>query len=143
MRTLLVATSAYFGLVFGSGFLLGVVRVLLLLPILGERAAELIEAPIMLVAIVFSARFVVGRILAGSALPALPARLAIGFAALAALLVVEFTVVLWLRDLSIRQYLAERDPIAGAVYVASLSFFALAPAILGARMDRSDERSGL
>lgn len=38
---------AYFGIVFSIGFLLGVVRVLWLVPRLGERYAELIETPFM------------------------------------------------------------------------------------------------
>lgn len=137
MRSILVSTGVYFGLVFGAGFVLGAGRVFLLVPILGDRVAELIEAPIMLVVIVLSARFTIRRMPEPTALTA---RLAVGFAALAVLLLVEFTVVLWLRDLSIRHYLAERDPVAGSVYVASLSFFALAPAIVGARTIRSRPR---
>ena len=51
----------YFGLVFGVGFILGVVRVLVVEPHLGERWAELAEAPLMLTAIILSARLVVRR----------------------------------------------------------------------------------
>ena len=131
MPSICVATCMYFGLVFGTGFVLGVVRVTVLLPILGERNAELIEAPIMIVAIILSARHVVRRF---PARPTLVARLAIGWAALGALLVVEFSVVLWLRDLTIQEYRASRDAVAGAVYAASLVFFAFAPALVGALM---------
>lgn len=48
---------AYFLLVFGAGFVLGTVRVLLILPLVGERAAELLEMPLMLTVIVFAARW--------------------------------------------------------------------------------------
>jgi hypothetical protein len=37
--------------VFGTGFVLGPIRVLWAVPRLGERVAELMEAPLMLVAI--------------------------------------------------------------------------------------------
>jgi hypothetical protein len=47
--------------VFGAGFLLGCIRVPLLVPRLGVRTSELLEMPIQLVVIVFAARFVVER----------------------------------------------------------------------------------
>lgn len=37
---------AYFGLVFGAGFLLGCIRVPFLVPRLGARVAELLEMPV-------------------------------------------------------------------------------------------------
>ena len=40
----------------------------------------------------------------------------IGDGALALLLVAEFGLALWLRGLSIREYLATRDPVSGTVY---------------------------
>ncbi len=46
---------AYFGLVFGAGFILGAVRVPYLVPRLGERLAELVEMPFMFVVIVIAA----------------------------------------------------------------------------------------
>ena len=118
----------YFALVFGVGFLLGTVRVLALEPRLGERA-ELIEAPLMLVAIIVSARFVVRRF------PAVQraSYLASGGIALFLLVVVELFVVLTLRGMSISQYFAERDPVAGSVYVVMLIIFALTPWLLGGR----------
>lgn len=53
--------AAYFGLVFGAGFLLGCIRVPFLVPRLGARVAELLEMPIEFVVMVFAARFVVRR----------------------------------------------------------------------------------
>jgi hypothetical protein len=53
--------AAYFALVFGAGFLLGMIRVPFLVPRMGARVAELLEMPIQFVVIVFAARFIVRR----------------------------------------------------------------------------------
>jgi hypothetical protein len=51
--------ASYFTLVFGTGFVLGTIRVLWVVPQLGLRNAELLEQPIMLVALFLSARWIV------------------------------------------------------------------------------------
>ena len=51
------AAVAYFVLVLGTGFVLGTIRVPFLVPGLGERYAELLEMPILLVVVVMAARF--------------------------------------------------------------------------------------
>ena len=56
-----------------------------------------------------------------------------GFVALGLLLVAEFTLVLWLRRLSIREYLATRDPVSGTVYYAMLAVFAIMPLLVARR----------
>lgn len=124
------AAALYFALVFGAGFVLGVVRLLWLVPRLGERAAELAEMPVMLVVIVAAAWWVTRRL----AVPRnAAARLSMGVLALVLLLAVEFTVVLWLRGLTLEQYFATRDPVAGAVYYALLGVFAAMPALVARR----------
>jgi hypothetical protein len=114
----------YCAIVFTAGFVLGTIRTLLLLPRVGERAAELIEAPIMLVIVMLAASRLVR-----SASPPMPpsAWLAAGLVALGLLLSIELTVVLQLRGLTLTEYVAGRDAVAGTVYLASLGFFALAP----------------
>jgi hypothetical protein len=94
-----------------------------------DRWAELAEAPLMLVAIILSARFVVRRF------PALhrASYLVSGGIALLLLIVVELSVVLAMRGMSISQYFAERDPVAGSVYVVMLVIFAAMPWLLGGR----------
>jgi hypothetical protein len=67
----------------------------------------------MLLVTILAARWTVRRLAVPSAPPA---RLGMGFVALGLLLVAEFTLVLWLRGMSIREYLASRDPVAGTVY---------------------------
>src|SRR3990172_11480754 len=89
-----------------------------------------IEAPIMLVATILAARWVARR---GTVPPTTSARLGVGFVALSILLVAEFTVVLWLRGLTIDQYFASRDPVAGTVYIVMLGVFAIMPLLVARR----------
>ena len=42
------AASAYFGMVFGAGFIFGVLRTLWVAPLVGVRIAALMEAPLTL-----------------------------------------------------------------------------------------------
>ncbi|MEJ2008058.1 MAG: hypothetical protein P8Z30_07880 [Acidobacteriota bacterium] len=64
----LKAGALYFALVFGAGFVLGIVRVLWVVPRVGTRTAELMETPFMLLAIIAAAWWVVRRF----SLPATP-----------------------------------------------------------------------
>lgn len=57
-------------------------------------------------------------------------RLGMGCLALVLLLVAEFTLVLWFRGLSIREYFATRDPISGTVYYVMLAVFAIMPVLV-------------
>ncbi len=121
------AGLAYFALVFSAGFILGTVRVLWILPRLGARAAELMEAPIMIAVSFFAARWVVRR----RKLPAsLQTRLGTGLVALGLLLAAEFSFVLWVRGLTFRAYIATQDPIAGTAYLISLVVFAVLPLLV-------------
>ncbi len=120
----------YFALVLGTGFVLGTIRVPFLVPRLGERYAELLEMPLMFVAIVLAARHVVRRF----DLPArLPVRLRVGFAALAMSVLAELLLATVLQGRSLVQFIASRDPVSGSVYLVMLLLFALMPSIL-ARM---------
>ena len=123
------AGALYFAFVFGAGFILGTIRTLLVVPRLGTRVSELIELPIMLVVTIVAARWVVLRL---ALPPTLFARLGMGSIALGFMLVGEFGFVLWLRGLSIKEYLATRDPVSGTAYYAMLTVFAIVP-LLAAR----------
>jgi hypothetical protein len=57
-------------------------------------------------------------------------RLGIGILALSILIIVEFTLVLKLRGLSIPEYIQSRDPIAGTVYLVMLLIFAIMPTVV-------------
>jgi hypothetical protein len=124
IKQLAAPALAYFAMVFGAGFLLGTLRVLWLAPQLGSRVAELSELPIMLIVTYFAARWMIKHF---AVPPAAASRLIVGISALICLLIVEFTVVLWLQGMSIAEYFANRDPISGAFYTASLILFALMP----------------
>jgi hypothetical protein len=127
---ILKAGVAYFLVVFGAGFVLGPIRILWAVPQLGVRTAELLEMPIMLIVIVLAARWMVRRF----NLPlAVSRRLAMGFVALALLLVAELMLVLWLRGMSLREYLVTRDPISGTAYLIALGIFAVMPLFVARR----------
>ncbi len=124
---ILKASAIYFAGVFGVGFVLGPVRILWLVPQVGTRTAELLETPVMLVVIVLVARWVVRHC---AIPPTLSQRLGVGLLALGFVLLMEFTVVLWLQGLTLKEYFAHRDPVAGAVYVGSLAVFAMMPLLV-------------
>ena|ERR1041384_6967642 len=127
MRTLKAGVS-YFALMFGAGFVLGVVRVLLIAPRIGERMAELAEIPLMVIVVAyFAARWTVRRF---AIPPIFSERVGVGLIALALMLVCEFGVVLGLRGMTLDQYFTIRDPVSGAAYYIGLLLFALMPSLL-------------
>jgi hypothetical protein len=124
---ILKAGVLYFVLVFGTGFMLGPIRILWAVPRFGTRMAELMEMPIMFVVTILAARSIVGRL----AVPSTPSsRLGMGCVALGLLLSADFTLVLWLRGLSINDYLATRDPVSGTAYYVMLGVFAIMPVLV-------------
>jgi hypothetical protein len=121
-QRILRGSTAYFAIVFGTGFILGPIRILWAVPRFGERNAELMEMPIMLLVIVFSA-LAVKRLCDGR--PGIA--LMIGAVALALLVTAELSAVLRLRGLTFSEYLASRDAVSGTAYLAMLVVFALMP----------------
>lgn len=122
--------AIYFGVVFGIGFVLGPFRVLLLEPRVGDRAAQLIEAPVMAAAILLAGRWVGRRFCrcgrSGSSLAV--GLLAVGFA-----LTADVGVGVLLRDMTFAEVFTNRDPVAGVVYYALLGLCAIAPWLFAAR----------
>jgi hypothetical protein len=123
----LKAGALYFALVFAAGFALGIIRQLLVVPRLGVMWAELLEMPIMLLAIVAAARWTVRRL---GVPPAAGSRVRMGLAALALLIAAELGLVLALRGLTFAEYVAQREPVSGVVYLVMLGVFAAMPALL-------------
>ena len=121
------ASVLYYAAVFGVGFVLGTIRVLLVVPMLGVRWAELLEAPLMLAASFFFARLVVrrfGPFAAGR-------RMAIGLFALVLMVGTELVLALLVQGQTLAQYVASRDPVSGAAYLLSLAAFTLMPLLAG------------
>jgi len=127
---LVKAGILYFALVFAAGFLLGVIRTIVVAPGTGARAAELAEIPIMLLVSFFAARAVVRRL---AVPPAAISRLAVGLLALGLLLSAEISLTLPVREMTPSEYASSRDPVAGFAYAASLAVFALLPLLVSRR----------
>lgn len=130
MPTSLKAGGLYFALTFAAGFALGVVRELWMVPRVGVRTAELIEAPVMLVVCILAARWTVRRL---TVPPAALRRLAMGLSALVLLLAAELAMIVGVRHLSLVEYAARRDPLSGVVYLLLLAIFAVMPLVVARR----------
>ena len=82
----LAAGSIYFAVVFAIGFALGMVRVLITGPKLGEAAAVLLELPVILTASWFVAKWCIARFAVGSDVVK---RLTMGFVAFSLTMLAE------------------------------------------------------
>jgi hypothetical protein len=132
----LKASLLYFASVFAVGFLLGSMRVLLVVPYLGVRWAELLEQPIMLLASFYFARLAVLRFGPFVA----TRRLVIGCISLALMLAAELGLTVFVQGQDLVQYLAGRDAVSGTVYLLSLAAFALMPLLAGRRKGAGNAR---
>jgi hypothetical protein len=119
----------YFAVVFATGFVLGAIRQLWVVPRVGARTAELLETPLMLAVCFLAASWIVRRF----DLDALRLRITAGLLGLVLLVIAELALVVVLEGMSIPDYIRSRDPISGSVYALSLAVFALLPAFVGRR----------
>jgi hypothetical protein len=126
MPKTILAGFVYFAIVFGTGFVLGVVRVLFLVPRIGERWAELAEMPIMGIAIFLTAGYILRRF---PEIRSTSHAVVTGFLALALMVCAELGLIVVLQSQPLVEYLSSRDKISGSVYVAMLLLFALMPAL--------------
>ncbi len=140
MLKALKAAAAYFGIVFGAGFLLGCIRVPLIVPRLGARTAELLEMPIQLVVIVLAARFVVRRF----SVPSEPRmRLGVGWLALGLAVAAELLLAMAISGQSVGAYLAGRDRVSGSAFLVVLVIFAMMPLLTGRARPRGENKGRL
>ena len=135
---ILKAGICYFILVFGAGFFLGPLRLLWLVPRVGEVTAELIESPVMFVVIFFAARWIVRRYAQNG--PGYE-RLGIGCIALCLLLSFEVTLTPYLWGVTFVEYIKGRDPIANAAFAVMLLIFALMPTFIARGSGKEQDRS--
>jgi hypothetical protein len=117
----------YFALTFGTGFLLGPVRILWLVPRVGTRVAELLELPVMVFICWLAARWVTRRL---AVPPQTGPRLAMGVLAGALLLAAEFSLVLRMRGMTLEEYFATRDPVSGTAYYGAVLLLVLMPLLV-------------
>ena len=120
----LKAALAYFALVYGTGFILGPIRILFIVPRFGVLVAELMEYPLMLVVIIAAASWLVRKFQIAEQ------TLLVGLLALGLMMAFEFTLVLWLRGLTLTEYLSEREPLSSFIYYLMLVVFALMPLLV-------------
>lgn len=125
--SLLIATFGYFALVFGAGFLMGPIRVLILEPAIGTTAAVACETPVLIAAMVLAARWLPGK--AGLP-PTVPTFAAMGLGALALQQVADLAVGIYLRGLTPSDIYASFASPAGAIYGVALAAFAAMPLIM-------------
>ncbi len=128
---ILKAALGYFAIVFAVGFLCGPIRLLMLEPTFGAIGAVLLEAPILLMAMLYAARYVPRKLrLAANAV----AHFGMGFGALAMVLVADFGVGMFLRELTPGAIAAQFGTPAGRIYAALLLAFALMPWLVNRRL---------
>lgn len=120
----LTAGTLYFALAFAAGFVLGTIRVLAVVPAVGETLAVLIELPIMLTISWIACSFVIRRL----NVPAtVNDRIAMGVAAFVLLMIAEVGVAWLLGRRSVSDYLAHYTELAGALGLAGQIVFATFP----------------
>jgi hypothetical protein len=122
MKRILLTGTAYVAAVFAAGFVLGVLRTLVLVPLLGELAAVLVELPVMLTI----AWLVCTRILRRWPLPP-PAALGMGAFAFLLLMGAEAGLSTLLAGRSPAEHLALYQQLPHQVGLAGQLAFALIP----------------
>lgn len=120
------AGMAYFGAVFTAGFALGTLRVLVLMPRLGEGLAVVLELPIMLALSWLACRWLIARF----AVPAtLIARLVMGTLAFAILMLAELGVSTFAFGRSISAHIDHYRELSAMLGLMGQIAFAMFPII--------------
>jgi hypothetical protein len=129
----LKAGAVYFLLMFGVGWVLGPIRELWSVPHFGRLTSLLLEAVIMLIAMAVSSRWVIRRF---RVKPTFGSTISMGLVALGILVPAELAGVVWVRGLSLHEYLASFATAPGLVSLLMFLLFAAMPMIV-ARAGRS------
>ena len=128
----------YFLPVFALGWILGPTREIWAVPRFGRVVPLLFEAVIMLVAMLISARWVIRRFDVSAALPT---TITMGLVALGILLPAEIGGAIWLRGLSLPEYLASFATGRGVISMVMFLLFFATPTVI-ALLTRERGRSG-
>ncbi|HEX5545277.1 MAG TPA: hypothetical protein VFX10_07240 [Nitrospira sp.] len=96
------AGISYCAVVLAGGWVLGPVREFWVIPLVGQTTGLLLEIPLMLIVMIAAARWNIETFHISSAM--MP-RLTMGFIDLGLLLIAEVVGVLWVRRLSLAEYL--------------------------------------
>ena len=115
----------YFILIFATGFTLAMIRIPFLVPRIGERWAELVELPFMVLASFLVARWLVQRFRLVTVMQCIGT----GLPALLMMLSAELAVMRF-QGQGLGEYLAGRDPVSGMAYLFSLLLFAAMPLLV-------------
>ncbi|MDX2276067.1 MAG: hypothetical protein NW206_11515 [Hyphomonadaceae bacterium] len=132
------AGALYFAIVFVIAFGFGVLRTLLLEPLLGETLAVACEVPFLIAAFVFAARFVLRRFTSVRGAASL---LAMGVIALVLQQSAELAMVM-LSGQTLQSHLAYLSTLAGRLYLSAVVVFVLAPLALAPRRQRKSADRG-
>ncbi len=118
------AGAIYFAMIFGLGFVLGVLRVTWIVPRLGELRAVLLEAPVLVIVSWFACQWLVQRLaVPGDA----TTRAIMGGFAFALILLAEFLVSVLLLGRSPAAHLAAYANPAAIIGLAAQALFASFP----------------
>src|SRR6267378_6288456 len=131
----LKAGVIYFLLVFAVGWILGPIRELWAVPHLGRVAAMLSEAVIILIAMIVAARWVVRRFHVPRTLPA---TISMGLIAIGLLSPAEIAGVLWVRGLSLQEYVGSFVTTPGVISLVMFLLFAAMPTLALVTLCRRD-----
>jgi hypothetical protein len=137
-RRTILAGLLYFALVFAMGFALGTARVLVMVPALGERLAVLLETPVMVAGCVAGA-LIAARFAGLARRGPWPERAAMGLLGVGLLLILELTLVRWLRGLTLQEALLGGDWVASVAYRTTLVLMAAIPVLVGSGHPRAAE----
>ncbi len=123
----------YFAIVFAIGFALGVLRVLFVVPQLGETLAVLVEAPVML-----GTSFVTCFLLLRRHPLRVNGRVTMAATALIALAVVETGMSLTLFGRSWAEFFAQYETLGGLIGLSTQVGFGILPLLLPGKLRRED-----
>ena len=134
-RHVLRAAAIYFCIVFAVGLVLGPVRVLWLEPWLGRTLAVLCEAPFLILAMWFGARWAPAW---ARLEPGWWSRLMMGIAALVMQQLADLAVGFGLRGMTLSDQIAYFVTPPGFIYAAILILFAVMPLIVTLQTSRRE-----